>query len=143
MVYVVYYIKIYLYKEEISKLILRSETKMSFEIPKSDETTDEKVTPKENNTDVTDKKNTPKQNSGKGDKLRPHSVSQAEFNRKWEKAFGKKEIKDEKKGKLSKEEIARIINITENVPSTLHNKIQLLNDKTLEYELERLKTGHA
>ena len=130
---------------------------MSFEIPKSDETTDEKVTPKENNTDVTDKKdtskenntdvtdkkNTPKQNSGKGDKLRPHSVSQAEFNRKWEKAFGKKEIKDEKKGKLSKEEIARIINITENVPSTLHNKIQLLNDKTLEYELERLKTGHA
>jgi hypothetical protein len=87
----------------------------------------------------------------KGSKPRPMTVSYKEYVNKWEKVFGDKTKKDRVDEVLK--EVAENAFESMIVPENLSieeiserikkNNIELLNDRSLEYELERMKTGHA
>ena len=79
-------------------------------------------------------KDTPKKKkeitmSGKGDKPRPRSTSHHEFARKWDKAFGKKEILDETLGKEISEELDK--EILDDVGKVLRESAELASESVI------------
>lgn len=70
----------------------------------------------------------------KGDKPRPMSVSYDEYGRKWDKIFGDKCTKSH----VPNEETLKSMENTEKGIG-----LTLLNDNTLDAEIEKMKTSHA